>query len=643
MICIFKIRRLGRPGKMNYIFFSSESFTKILSNEDIEPIQKQKIILSMLRINILTSIQKAGSGHLGTSMSVLEIMLTALMYLKNFPSDESHFFSSKGHDAPALYACYEALGMMKKYSIKNLRRINGPPGHPDIKIENVLFNTGSLGMGISKANGWISAGDYKSLNSRMIIVIGDGEFQEGQNFESLMYLQNNKNINPLIIMDNNGIQSDTWVNKVKSYKNLKKKIESFNIEYKEINGHDLDELNQLYLQHFSKKIKSPTFVCANTIKGKGITFAESTEFDDNLELYPYHAGAMNVNDYNMGLKTLIENHEKICKEFYSIKKPVPIVEKAITPTEKSIKKNNILESYKKLSLDYFKKSSINVALNADLLKDAGSIEISRNLKNQFFEFGIAEQDMVSFASGLSSRDLIPWCHSFACFLTTRAQEQIFNFCSERRKGFFIGALAGPVPAGPGHSHQMLRDLALMGSMPFMKVFEPISPRMLKEFFKYQEKFYNPYFIRISNNDILIDEYEELSLPSLGDLVEIKPITTKTKKVLIIQGAILLHEFCKIKNNINSDDEIAVYASVWLNDISSNFVKRLNLMNIYVYQTTINLGGFGSQLSLQLAENNIQTKSFKEISIKNLPECGSNEEVLEYHGLNSDSILRDLRG
>ena len=223
MICIFKIRRLGRPGKMNYIFFSSESFTKILSNEDIEPIQKQKIILSMLRINILTSIQKAGSGHLGTSMSVLEIMLTALMYLKNFPSDESHFFSSKGHDAPALYACYEALGMMKKYSIKNLRRINGPPGHPDIKIENVLFNTGSLGMGISKANGWISAGDYKSLNSRMIIVIGDGEFQEGQNFESLMYLQNNKNINPLIIMDNNGIQSDTWVNKVKSYKNLKKK------------------------------------------------------------------------------------------------------------------------------------------------------------------------------------------------------------------------------------------------------------------------------------------------------------------------------------------------------------------------------------------------------------------------------------
>ena len=95
MICIFKIRRLGRPGKMNYIFFSSESFTKILSNEDIEPIQKQKIILSMLRINILTSIQKAGSGHLGTSMSVLEIMLTALMYLKNFPSDESHFFSSK--------------------------------------------------------------------------------------------------------------------------------------------------------------------------------------------------------------------------------------------------------------------------------------------------------------------------------------------------------------------------------------------------------------------------------------------------------------------------------------------------------------------------------------------------------------------
>lgn len=627
---------------MSYSFFSTESFDKILLDEKLNLNQKQKIILSMLRINILSAIQKAGSGHLGTSMSVLEIMLSSLMYLRNFPSNETHFFSSKGHDAPALYACYEALGIMKKYSIKNLRRINGPPGHPDIKIENVLFNTGSLGMGISKANGWISAGNYKGLTSRIIIVIGDGEFQEGQNFESLMYLQNNTEINPLIIMDNNGIQSDTWVSKVKSYKDLRKKIESFNIDYEEINGHDLDQLNKLYLQHFSKKNKSPTFVCANTIKGKGIKFTESLMFDKNLELYPYHSGAMCNNDYNQGLEMLMENYEKICKEFDLINKPFLAVKKINTQNKDKIKKNNILESYKKLSLNFFKKSSNNVALDADLLKDAGSIEISRNLKNQFFEFGIAEQDMVSFASGLSSRDLIPWCHSFACFLTTRAQEQIFNFCSERRKGIFVGALAGPIPGGPGHSHQMLRDLALMGSMPFMKVFEPISPRMLGEFFKYQENFNNSYFIRIANSDILIDEFEELSLPMMGDLVEIKPITIKTKKVLIIQGAILLHEYCKIKEHINSIEEIAVYSSVWLNDISENFINKLSSMDVYIYQTTVSLGGIGSQLSSKLAELNIKINSFKEVSIKNLPECGSNEEVLKFHGLNSESILKDLK-
>ena len=238
---------------MQYHFFSPQSFNEVISNTDLDLTQRQLIISSMLRINILCSIQKAGSGHLGTSLSALEIMLSSIMYLDQFPEKETHFFSSKGHDAPALYACYEAFGQMQNFSIKNLRRIEGPSGHPDVKMPKVNFNTGSLGMGISKANGWISAGNHFGLNSKIILIIGDGEFQEGQNFESLMYLQNNPDLNPLIIMDSNGIQSDTWVDKVKSFKNLEEKIKSFGIEYKEIDGHDFNILNEVIDEHFSKK------------------------------------------------------------------------------------------------------------------------------------------------------------------------------------------------------------------------------------------------------------------------------------------------------------------------------------------------------------------------------------------------------
>ncbi len=625
---------------MKYYYFPSRSFNEIVINENIEFITKQKHIALMLRINILCSIQKAGSGHLGTSLSALEIMLSSIMYLDQFPEDEVHFFSSKGHDAPALYACYEAFGAMKNFSIRDLRQIDGPPGHPDVKLPNVKFNTGSLGMGISKASGWISAGNYTGKKSKIILIIGDGEFQEGQNFEALMYLQNNPKLNPLIIMDANGIQSDTWVDKVKSFKSLRKKIESFDIRYKEIDGHNLIELNKTINEHFSSENKSATFVCANTIKGKGIYFAESSNFDDTLELYPHHAGAMQHGDYERALSLLIDDFETHSEKLnIHIQKERIIIEEESQNLKKD--KTNILESYKKCLLEHFKKSDVDIALDADLLKDAGSIEISRNLPDQFFEFGIAEQDMVSFASGLSSRGLTPWCHSFSCFLTTRAQEQIFNFCSEKRKGLFIGALAGPIPGGPGHSHQMLRDVALMGSMPFMKVFEPITPKMLKQFMHHQQKIDLPFFIRVANCDVEIDEYENFELPDDGELVEIKPISTCTKKVLIIQGVALLNEVNKIKKDLDLNNEVAVYAAVWLNTISSQFVKKLRGLNLYIFETTVSAGSYASQLAVEISKSNIEIGTFKEICINNLPECGTNEEVLSFHKLNAQSLLKEL--
>ena len=110
-----KIKLLGKFGRlkhMQYHFFSSQSFDEVISNQDLSLIQRQSIISSMLRINILCSIQKAGSGHLGTSLSALEIMLSSIMYLNQFPEKETHFFSSKGHDAPALYSVLYSLGII---------------------------------------------------------------------------------------------------------------------------------------------------------------------------------------------------------------------------------------------------------------------------------------------------------------------------------------------------------------------------------------------------------------------------------------------------------------------------------------------------------------------------------------------------
>ena len=117
-----------------------------------------------------------------------------------------------------------------------------------------------------------------------------------------------------------------------------------------------------------------------------------------------------------------------------------------------------------------------VVLDADLLSDCGIEAFKEELPERFIECGIAEQHMVSAAGGMALRGLLPVAHSFACFLSTRANEQIYNNATERRKIIYTATLAGLVPGGPGHSHQSVRDISAIGSVPGLTAIEPCSER-----------------------------------------------------------------------------------------------------------------------------------------------------------------------
>ena len=117
-----------------------------------------------------------------------------------------------------------------------------------------------------------------------------------------------------------------------------------------------------------------------------------------------------------------------------------------------------------------------VVLDADLLSDCGIEAFKEELPERFIECGIAEQHMVSAAGGMALRGLLPVVHSFACFLSTRANEHIYNNATERRKIIYTATLAGVVPGGPGHSHQSVRDISAIGSVPGLTAIEPCSER-----------------------------------------------------------------------------------------------------------------------------------------------------------------------
>ena len=154
-------------------------------------------------------IQKAGSGHIGTSFSSIDlfswIMLNKinLQTLKSKHIDRDIFFSSKGHDAPAYYSVLIGLGLLEFDNIHKLRRIDGLPGHPDVNTPHIETNTGSLGMGISKAKGFVFKNRVLGISPKIFVMTGDGELQEGQIWEAAMSAAKFNSNNLIAIIDNN--------------------------------------------------------------------------------------------------------------------------------------------------------------------------------------------------------------------------------------------------------------------------------------------------------------------------------------------------------------------------------------------------------------------------------------------------------
>ena len=146
------------------------------------------LLADMCRANALVAVKRAGSGHLGSSFSALDIVVHLLWRELNVAElgwehpDRDVFFSSKGHDVPGLYAALNALGVVPTERLLRLRRLGGLDGHPDVGVPGIEANSGSLGMGLSKGRGMAWAKRHLGRDGFVVVMTGDGELQEGQNW-----------------------------------------------------------------------------------------------------------------------------------------------------------------------------------------------------------------------------------------------------------------------------------------------------------------------------------------------------------------------------------------------------------------------------------------------------------------------------
>ena len=309
----------------------------------------------------------------------------------------------------------------------------------------IAANTGSLGMGISKAYGMARAQRLTGRSGRIVVMTGDGELQEGQIWESLQPAANERLSEITVIVDHNKLQSDSAVSAVSDLGPIEDKFRAFGWQVARVDGHDLRAVRDAF-SCFDAVSNQPHVLIADTIKGKGVSFMEGLASGDHT--YHFHAGAPTLKDYSAALDELLTRVNGALK---TIDQP-PI---AVTPVPVPVRvapsrPDRLVVAYGDELLRMARQRDDIVVLDADLLSDCGIEAFKTELPERFIECGIAEQHMVSAAGGMALRGLLPVVHSFACFLSTRANEQIYNNATEGRKIIYTATLAGLVPgrAGP---------------------------------------------------------------------------------------------------------------------------------------------------------------------------------------------------
>lgn len=254
-----------------------------MSDHNSKSLDELKRIAKRMRIEIIKMIGAAGSGHPGGSLSEVEL-LAALYFrvMRHDPknpnwADRDRFILSKGHGCPALYATYAEAGYIDPALLGTLRKLGSPlQGHPDKRMLPVLeASTGSLGQGLSIGIGTALAAKLDKRDYHTFVMVGDGEIQEGQNWEAAMFAGFHKLANLTCIVDNNRQQLDGFCRDILDPAPVAEKFRAFRWDAVEIDGHDFAAVIPALEAARAGAGGKPTAIVAHTVKGKGVSFMEN--------------------------------------------------------------------------------------------------------------------------------------------------------------------------------------------------------------------------------------------------------------------------------------------------------------------------------------------------------------------------------
>jgi transketolase len=569
--------------------------------------------------------------------------------------DRDVFFSSKGHDVPGLYAVLHALGVIPSEKLLLLRRYGGLDGHPDVGTPGIEASSGSLGMGLSKGRGIAWAKRRLGRDGVVVVLTGDGELQEGQNWEALQAATHQRVGRFWAIVDRNELQSDKPTEEILALGDLEAKLRAFGWHVERCSGHDHAALREIFSGFRALPDDVPKALVADTIKGKGVSFMEHpAALLEGGGTYRWHAGAPDDDAYARARGELLE---RIADGLDALGLPALELEAAADAPEAAGSLQGEPESgagaarrmrdeaeyvaaaFGEELLALAREHERLVVLDADLASDCRVRGIEEGIPARFVENGIAEQDMVSMAAGMARHGLLPVVSSFASFLASRANEQIYNQASEGSKVVYGLHYAGLIPAGPGKSHQSVRDASLLAALPNVAVVQPGNAAETRSLVRWAvEDAPECVALRlaIGPSPRPLELGDGPVTPGRGTVLR-----EGTDVLLFSYGPVMLHEALGAVPLLEERGvDAQVVAMPWLNRLDTEWLETLvePFDDVVVLEDHAPVGALGTTLARVLAAPGASRRPrLTVLGVEGWPACGAPGEALRQHGLDAASV------
>lgn len=639
--------------KKGYTIGIFSSSVSSLSRQDYQYID---VLAKHARALCVAMTANAQSGHTGGALGCIDILTT--LYVARILETNDPLVISNGHVSPAVYALLAEFGAIDEHDLlKNFRRHNSRyEGHVSRHIPGVWYSTGPLGTGISAATGFALAKKQHKEDGYVYALLGDGESEEGQVYEMMHVAKKYHLDNLIVFLDRNGVQlsgatADIMPVPIEGHF----ETAGWNVLYAD--GHNPKQLMKAILE--AEKADLPTLISCATVMGKGVSFMEK---EGEAEHATWHGKAPSREEalkalHELALSTKEEFILSEAKERYRRTWTAPVFPHVRAPlslhtgtpllyTRETL--TDCRSAYGKALLDVAKHNPEIVALTADLADSVKTSFVEKELPAQHIDCGIAEQQMISMAGGLSLAGVVPFASTFGVFMTSRAKDQARVNDINQTNVKMVATHCGLSVGEDGPTHQAIDDLGSMLGLFNTMVMEPVDPNHCDRMIRYAASHYGNMYIRMGRSKVPVITkedgtpwYDESYQYTYGKTDRIREGHDLT---IIASGPMVSFalEARTVLMSRNPGLTIELIATSSIKQFDDTLIEALRQAKRVVTIEDHNiLSGLGGQIAILLTELKLTPVIFERIGVEEYMNSGTADELYEAAELSANHLVRRI--